>query len=83
MVQMVHSDCSKYIIINLKINNFKDTFPQRLKLFAISVTNTGLVQRVSTKVITFRYGRGTGGLPPRSRRIFLKKANGIKAFPLT
>ena len=46
----------------------------------MSVINTNLDQHLSTKVNTFRYpvGGGLGG----SQRIFLKKSNEMKAFPL-
>ena len=56
---------------NTLFNSFKDNFPQKLKSFAISVTNTNLDQNVNTKVNTFTFSKGCGGFPPEAEDLFI------------
>ena len=75
----------KYVISNLKINNFKEKYPQE-NLIAIFLSQINVDEHVSREINTFRlYKGGGGGLgdqPPRNRRFFLKRIKQNGGFSL-
>ena len=72
---------SKYVITNLKINNFKEKNPQE-NLIAIFLSQVNLDEHGGTKINTFIiYKGGLGASPPEAEEIF-KKSNKMDAFPI-
>ena len=67
----------KYVITNLKINNFKEKNEQE-NLIAVFLSQNNLDEHVSSKINTFRICKGSLGARPRKAEdIFLKiKQNG-------
>ena len=68
----------KYVITNLKINNFKDNKSTRKRYFRI-FSQMNINEHVSTKINIFRIDKG--GLAPRRRRNFFLKSNKKEALP--
>ena len=67
----------KYVIMNLKINKFKDTKSTTTKLFPIILSNTHLDVHVGTKVNIFTCYNGGLGDTSESKDFFKKiKRNG-------
>ena len=66
----------KYVITNLKINNFKGK--KQENFIAIFLSQTNLHRHVSIKINTFKIDRGVwGASPPEAEEIFKKiKQNG-------
>ena len=70
----------KYVITNLKVNNFKGKNQQE-KLNAIFLSQINLYEAVSTKINTFRnYKGGLGASPPEAEENF-KKSYKMETFP--
>ena len=70
----------KYVIMNLKINKFKNTNSTTTKLFAIILSNTHLDVHVGTKVNIFTCYTGVLGDTP-SESIDFFKSNELEASP--
>ena len=72
----------KYVITNLKINNFKEKRKPTKNEIAIFLSNINLDEDVSTKINTFQiYKGGLGANLPEAEDFFLKLSNKMEAFP--
>ena len=70
----------KYVITNLKINNFKEKSEQE-NLIAVFLSQNNLDEHISSKIDTLRIYKGSLGSRPRKAEDFFKKSNKMEAFP--
>ena len=54
---------------------------QQENLIAKFLSQTNVVEQVSTKINTFEFTRGSGGLFPQKQKKFKKKSNKMETFP--